>query len=581
MKQTPFWLLVLFLFFSCSSEREVSTNPDTLIKANGNRYYGGSFHFSETETIETLFPPLIKDDVSGRVAGIVFEGLFRFNETNLNIEPSLVKNYEIDSLGLTYTFELKDSIYFHDDICFKNGKGRQVNSDDIEFCINNLLVNVYKHNGYDILGEVIQGSKIFKKEFLENEETRLEGFKKINSQKFQISLSSPNAQFLQILARPELFIYPVEAYLKYGINMNQNPVGTGAFQLKEYTDGSSFVFRKNVNYYRKDDFGNSLPFLNEVVVHFIKDKKTELVDFQKDRLQMIYQLPKKYFKEILEDKFEDNGGKYSRYILQHSPEMATEFLGFNVSSGVFADKNLRKAISFSIDRAYLLDEVLMGEGFSPGTNGITPPCFEYYPTTEIQGYQFNIDSARYYLNMAGYSYPDELPSVKLWFHSNGSRNTNIAVSIKEQVKKAIGMNIDLEIVPFSKLQEKILDGSAEFYRIGWLADIPSPENFLSMFYGPNASDKLSYPNLGRYKNPSFDQLYRIAISTTNEKNAFDLFLRAENLMMKDAPVVILWYDEGYRLLQSYVKNFPNNPMQYRNFSQVYFEKPETLSKVEM
>jgi peptide/nickel transport system substrate-binding protein len=76
----------------------------------------------------------------------------------------------------------------------------------------------------------------------------------------------------------------------------------------------------------------------------------------------------------------------------------------------------------------------------------------------------------------------------------------------------------------------------------------------------------------RYRNKTFDKLYNQALNAKSIEEANRFFLQAEQVVMNDAPVIVLWYDEGYRLIQSYIKNFPNNPMQYRDFTQVYLER---------
>ena len=88
---------------------------------------------------------------------------------------------------------------------------------------------------------------------------------------------------------------------------------------------------------------------------------------------------------------------------------------------------------------------------------------------------------------------------------------------------------------------------------------------------------MSYPNLSRYQNPKFDEYYKKALTAPTQSEAMEYFMKAEQIMIDDAPVIVLWYDEGYRLIQSYVKNFPNNPMQYRDFSEVYFKMPKQLN----
>ena len=140
----------------------------------------------------------------------------------------------------------------------------------------------------------------------------------------------------------------------------------------------SIILKKNTNYHDKDEFGNQLPYLDAVSIQFIKDKKTELFEFRKGNLDMIYRLPTEYIIEILEETMPGANGEYSQFQLQRSPEMMTQFLTLNNQSGVFKNRNVRKAFNFAIDRTKILDFVLNGEGYAPGNHGITPPVFSNY-----------------------------------------------------------------------------------------------------------------------------------------------------------------------------------------------------------
>jgi len=168
----------------------------------------------------------------------------------------------------------------------------------------------------------------------------------------------------------------------------------------------------------------------------------------------------------------------------------------------------------------------------------------------------------------------------LELNSDGDRNTNVALEVLRQLKDNLNITIQMKVVPFSQLVENIITGKSEFYRIGWLADFPSPENFLSLFYGktvPNSPNEKSFPNFSRYTNDEYDKWYEKALSARSAEEATPYFYEAEKILIKDAPVVILWYDMGFRLLQNYVRNFPNNAIQYRDYSEVYLEKTATLS----
>ncbi len=578
MKLSHLAFLFVFLLIGCGPENNDQIDfENELIPIEGGRFYGGVFNLNETEYIKTLYPPNIKDVVSARVASLVYEGLFKFNQANLELENCLVNNYSVDSTGKVYSFSLKDSVFFHDDPAFPEGKGRILNSEDIRFCIKNLLTKNSYNYGYDVLLGNIEGSEAFY-ESSENQEanSHLSGFEVVDRLNFKITLERPDVLFLQKLARHELFIYAPEAYYKYGLDISNHPVGTGAFYLSNTKESSQFILNRNPKYYEKDKYGNQLPYLNQISVRFIQDKKRELREFMEGNLEMVYRLDKDYFKEAMEDRYEVDGGDFSKFQIQQSPEMMTHFIGFNNQKDVYSNKDFRKAIAFAINRKAILDLVLEGEAFTPGYHGITPPSFENYNTTTIRGFVFNQDSAHYYLEKSGLKESIAKTPITLWLNSDGSRNTHVAVAIQKELKKTLNLEIKLEIVPLSVLQEKIIDGTAGFYKIAWSADFPSPKSFLNLFYGKHIRKEGVYPNFCRYQNKAFDQLFELASQSSDLKKANELFLSAEKLVIKDSPIVVLWYDEGYRLLQPYVKNFPNNPMQYRNFNEVYFVKPETL-----
>jgi peptide/nickel transport system substrate-binding protein len=222
---------------------------------------------------------------------------------------------------------------------------------------------------------------------------------------------------------------------------------------------------------------------------------------------------------------------------------------------------------------------LNGEGYAPGHHGITPPVFSNYDIESIPGYSLNIDSARYYLKKAGYDSGRGFPKLQFLLNAEGERNTNVAVEIQKQLKDHLNVDVELQILPFAQLLENGYSGQYNILRAAWVADFPSPENFLWIFSSkdvPNSLDEASYPNVARYISNSFDKYYDEALEAKSIDEANALFKKAEVQLMEDAPVIVLWYDEGYRLIQSYVKNFPNNPMQYRDLGRVYFEEAETL-----
>ncbi|PCH68226.1 MAG: peptide ABC transporter substrate-binding protein, partial [Bacteroidetes bacterium] len=145
----------------------------------------------------------------------------------------------------------------------------------------------------------------------------------------------------------------------------------------------------------------------------------------------------------------------------------------------------------------------------------------------------------------------------------------------KQLQNNLNINLEISVVSLAQKIERSQNGKLEFFRSGWIADFPSPENFLMLLYGKNVPETLdepSYPNTSRYVNPEFDALFEKALSAATEEESNQFFMEAEKLAMADAPMIILWYEESYRLLQPYVQGAENNPMQFRDYSVTYFKK---------
>lgn len=575
-----------FLFFSCSDNSDKGTEKVEQLEAKGGKAYGNILTVNENEFFKNLFPHSIVDAISDRVASQMYEGLFTFNELDLSTEKRLCDDYSVSEDGLVYTFKIKKGVFFHDNECFEDGKGRELKANDIKYCYTQLCTQSANNQGFTIFDGVVKGAnEYYAASANGTPDFEVEGIKVIDDYTIQLELLKPTALFTTNLARPFGYIFPKEAFEKYGLDMRENVVGTGPFSLASIEDGIAVYIKRNNKYHGKDEHGNQLPFLDAVTIKFIPDKKTELFEFKKGELDMIYRLPTEHIIEILEASMSNNG-QYSDYNLQRDPEMTTHILGFQTKDEVFNNLNIRKAFSFAVDKEKILDYVLNGEGFAAGHYGITPPIPQFkkggYDATQIRGYIFNPDSAKYYLNKAGFDNGKGFPNITLDLNSGGERNTNVALEVTKQLKEVLNVNVEINVLPMAQHIDNMQHAKTNFFRIAWGADVPNAENFVWMMYGkdvPESKEETSYPNLMRYQNEDFDKLYEAGLNSLTLEEANQNFMKAEQLAMNDAPFIVLWYDEGFRLLQSYVKDCPNNPMQFRDFSTVYIQKAEKLEEV--
>ncbi|MEI9810540.1 MAG: ABC transporter substrate-binding protein [Bacteroidota bacterium] len=156
--------------------------------------------------------------------------------------------------------------------------------------------------------------------------------------------------------------------------------------------------------------------------------------------------------------------------------------------------------------------------------------------------------------LAESGFPDGkgLPVIKLFTIPIYAEMANFIARQLEEV----GINVQVESVQKSLLFDMTSNSKVSFFRAGWIADYPDAENYLSVFYSKNPAP----PNYTRYKNPEFDALFEKALSAENDSLRYRLYQQADALMIRDAPVVPLWYDKVVWLVQTSVSGFKPNPL---------------------
>lgn len=575
MKKIIFLLISTgLLFFSCKSGKEKSEEdgyPEKEIPQ-----YGGTLRMSHNDYLKSVYPPSVIDIYSNNVSSQVFEGLVKLNVRDMAVIPSLAEKWEIDSTGLVYTFFLKKGVKFHNDACFPNGKGREMKAKDVKFSIENLC----KQNPDNVLFDITLKNKLLgaNKYYEASSDGKtpsfdLEGVKIIDDYTIQLALESPNSSFLYILSMPALGILPREGVEKYGSKVT---IGTGPFFIPkgENISGDKFHLVKNSEYHGVDSLGNKLPFLDSIQVVVLNSKKAELEEFRNGNLDIVIGLPPESIKEIVEEQITEFQSKPAKFFLDRSSEISTEYYSFNLTRKIFKDKKVRQAFNYAIDRNLIIDEILKGEAFGPGEYGITPSSIKGYDVTKIKGYNFDVQKAKQLLAESGYPDGVGFPPVKLELNSGGLRNTNIAIEIQKQLMKNLGVKIELEIESFNQKIEDERYGRADMFRSAWIADYPNPENFLFLFYGktlPSSPDEPSNFNTSRYFNPKFDELYEKGLKMTDSETAYKYFAEAEQILMDDAAVIVLFYGESYVIENASLKNYFSNPINYKDFSEVYLK----------
>lgn len=609
-------LCFIFLLASCGSGGNKKDSEFTAAK--GGRNYGGILKVNETEYFRSLYPLNITEVGGHRITNQIYEGLVRFDQGDLSIKPCIAENWEIDSSGLTYVFHLRKGVKFQNDPCFADGKGREVTARDFEYCFTKLCTPDASNQGYAVaFKDRVKGADNYylSREYASQKETaskypaaskdsiyvsavsrmkelekthpedvatmpdKVIGVTVIDDYTLKIELEKFFPEFLKMLGLPFTCVFPKEAVDKYGNEMRSKAVGTGPFRIKAVQEDEAVILERNPNYWGTDEFGNKLPFLDGIKVSYMKEQKQELLSFKNGELDFVYRLPLEMVNEIV-DKEGNLLGEYKKFQVQVLSTYATYYYGFLNVDPLFKNKDVRIAFNYAIDREKLVDYVLKGSGVA-GTHGIVPPAFTGFDSEEVKGYTYNPEKAREYLKKAGYPDGKGFPEITLQINSGGGTNDQVAEAVLKMLEETLNIHLGLARIPFAQHLENLETGKTPFWRLGWIADYPDPENFLNLFLSDNIPAKLSdrsYLNSPRYRSAAYDSLYRLATSTVDKAKRLEFYAQADQQMVNDAPIMVLYYYRDYRLLQQRVQNFPQNGMEYRLYREVWLKPDQGEAK---
>ena len=605
-------LILLPLLFSCGR----NTSSDENLKI---------FKYNESAGILTLDPIYAKDLPHIWACNQIFNGLVAFDD-EMNVVPAIAKSWNISDNGMTYTFILRDDVWFHEDECFADKtprhqdtktpsnlgdsgtqglgdleKTRRVTAHDFVYSFNRVLDRKLNSSGSWIFANVKR------QQTTDNGQQTFEyAFNAVNDTVLEIKLTQPFPAFLGILSMSYASVVPYEAVEYYGTEFGRHPVGTGPFKYQYWKEGVKLVFRKNPNYFevektpRRQDaktprnpgdsvsrrLGDSvtsrLPYLDAISISFIIDKQVAFMEFIKGKFHFMSGIDARYKDELLTRDGQLRSEYEDEIYLIREPYLNTEYLAFFLGDDDTLGKDrslaLRQAVSYSIDREKMLRYLRNGIG-TPGNNGIIPaglPGYKDAKTPRHQDAKILGDSVTRSLGDLNLGYPYNPKKAEQLLKDNNLigyelklYTTQDYIDIAKFVQSAlteIGLNCRVEEMMPAALREKRANGNLPFFRSSWVADYPDAENYLSLFTTNNFTPQ--GPNYTHYSNERFDELYQRSLTCNDLGERAKIYHEMDSLMMTEAPVVILFYDEVLRFVNKNVEGLGSNPTNMLNLKKV-------------
>ncbi len=500
------------------------------------------FHYNDPFGIATLDPAFAKSQSVIWAVHQLYNTLVE-TDNNLRVVPSLAKNWDVSADRLLYTFHIRTDVFFHDNDAFPQGKGRRMTASDIEYSYKRITDKNTASSGAWIFNGRIEG---------------VDGFKAIDDSTFLLKLTRPFNPILGILSMQYCSVVPREVVEKYGKDFRNHPCGTGPFQFKSWEEGQALILLKNENYFERDSAGNPLPYLDAVKISFFNNKATEFLLFRQGELDFTNDIDPSFKDEVLNKKGELKKEWQDKIILSKHPQLNTEYLGILVDTANDLVRNsplrfrkVRQAINYGFNRRKMMMYLRNSIGIA-AESGFVPVGLPSFDSSVVHGYCYNPARSRQLLAEAGYPDGKGLPSIKLL---TVAIYADFAGFIAKELEE-VGFKIEIDVVQKSLLLEETAKSQALFFRGSWIADYPDAENYLSVFYSKNPAP----PNYTRYSNPVFDKLYEQSLIENNDSLKNKMYRQMDQLVIDDAPVVPLWYDEVIRLVNPRVKGFEPNSL---------------------
>tara|TARA_Y100000385_G_scaffold50137_1_gene46927 strand:+ start:110 stop:1777 length:1668 start_codon:yes stop_codon:yes gene_type:complete len=552
---------------SCDNDSNTLLDEDPLLSEKLSRpIYGGELKLIEVETYRNLLPSAIQETFGYRIVSQIHNSLLKMNPKSLNVEPSIASKWEVNDEQTKYTFYLRNNIYFHDDSCFVNKEKAKLTTEDIVFTFELLCGDLY-NGGYNLLLNNLLGAN----EFYNKTKSNIEGLKVLNDTTITFELINPAPSFIHLLASTKASIISKVAYEKYESSIT---IGCGPFQFSGLSNDSNFVYlTKNNSYFLKDRLGNSLPYLDSVTFRINTLQKDPTNFFLEKDIMILYDLPENKVEELFANHHEKFENK--EFILDRKSVLGTDCYELNTSKPPFDDVNVRKAFSYAINRKSILENILKNQG-KAGKKGIVPivETFKYYNYDTVANYYHDPLKAKELLAKAGYPNGEKFPEVILELTGGQSVKLEAAKEVQTQLQNILNVRITIEQTSLSQLINRAAYGKTQMSHFTWLSEYPSPIDFLNLFYGAENPDNLNsyiWPNISRFNNKSYDKTLEKAMVTSDFKERFNLYAKAEAILMEQAPLIVLWYPESYNVVHGCVKNLHFNEMLHFDYSKVYIQ----------
>ncbi|WP_092280936.1 MULTISPECIES: ABC transporter substrate-binding protein [unclassified Duganella] len=507
-------------------------------------------------TGETALDPAVASDIASlSLLENLFDPLLRYDYTARPVKlipNTLAAMPEITDNGKTYTFRLRQDVYFTPDAAFKEAK-RQVTAADYVYSFKRLYDPTLKSPWLYLFDGVA-------------------GIEAVEPFTLRIRLKAPDPNFLFYLAIPATGVVAREVVEAYGAQVGNHPVGTGPFKIGTWKHSDQIILLANRDFRPTEFNGKRLPLLDRIDIKIVEEYQSRVLGFLNGEFDFLEQLPESMKEMVLTDdaKLKPELARKG-IVLAPFPVLQTYYMWMNMDDPVIGGYGkekvaLRRAIALGYNR---------DEDIRTMKKGLALPAITPLPPN-VLGYDANyrspvaydpalanalLDRYNYRKGEDGFrTQPDGKP-LTLVMHSESSTVGRLRDELWRKNLSAIGLKVvfksdkKTEIIKASRL------GSVMMFETNWVADFPDGDNFYQLLYGPNAGRA----NYARFNLPAYNQRYEQARLMGESPKRTLLYDELANIIHAYTPWVLLTHPISADLQQPWLKNYRRHPVEFTNW----------------
>ena len=493
------------------------TGPISISEISGPpAYYGDTLLEGSIGEPSVLIPMLASDAPSHSVAGLIFNGLVKY-DTDLSVIGDLAESCDISPDGLVITFHLRKGVKWTD--------GVEFTAEDVMF-------------GYKTIIDEKTPTP-YKGDYLQVKKADV-----LDRYTFRVSYEKPFAPALTTWGN--LVVLPKHLLEGKDITKSdfaRNPIGMGPYKIKKWLSGQEVVLDSNRDYFE------GRPYVDRYIYKIIPDPATMFLELKTGSIDMMGLTPIQYTKQTDTEFFKENFQKFQY------PTFVYTYMGFNLKHPWFKDKRVRQAIAHAIDKNEIVDVILFGLG-SPATGPYVPNTWPYNP--DVKKYAYAPDKAKQLLKQAGWEDTDKDGIVDkdgkpfeftILTNMGNSLRKNTATIIQWKLKK-IGIKVNIRILEWSAFINEFIDKRRfEAIILGWSIGI-DPDQY-DIWHSSKTREKEF--NFVSYSNPEVDALLEKGRSTFDIEKRKKAYYQIQEILAEELPYIFLYVPDATPVVHSRFK----------------------------